>query len=1253
MAPSRRKGANKATAAAGRRKWKVGDLVLAKVKGFPAWPATVRGNEEILEKAFQGALVGILCSSYEYLKQAFRIDLALDASKDFNFIAFCNPADVEEFTEEKKVYLLGKRRGKGSDFVCALKEIIECFEKLKKHDQVTSDNLTEETIITNENNSDESLTKSVNDEGPITVKQRSSGATNDLNSLTEAAVAAAADDALHDEEMQLEEAQSNSGFTETRVYSTREAKLMLLNHVTLVHRGSRRIMKSFDGSEGHNVNSPDSVSSDSIEENDSEIMTVDSDALSFNDGSSVDSGCKLVGEEPFNEFNEGETELSDRLDFQTNVTIIKKKRKPNRKRQRSDIVPEAKLDEVISESEVRKTESVSPNHKEKMAERYVKENGDEHLPLVKRARARMGRPSPAVVEEGTLVHEEEKTLEVSESFAVQSSGPLSCNVNAPADGESVPNKEGPGKPQYWETRKNLVDVSWAPSCNADAPAVGESVPNKGGPGDSCLLHASPARKPQYLETRKNFVDGEAALPPSKRLHRALEAMSANVAEDIQRASSSPTVNARTNGRSSSTEYSEPSVGEKDGIGLGSGLMEDHNSGDSQSSASESCVGLNMKVPENDGIAFAMVSDSGKTSCCADSSNTEICQDSFEHAQGADNKRLKLSPLNECLPLSDRPAETDTEHQHDSLGSPSIGGKMSQLDCNPPCLIMPLDGCKVEPSELEEAAKRSDPAMPQMNSDSILVEEIAGVSSNTSKDILMDSSDGGGDETHKKKQLCLSEDNQDNQRPEFVGDARPAPTNSNVVPATSPMKVLTSGLHSNSVSKDHLEDRIVSVTQSSSLTDGLDYVARASPHRPSMNNNFVSDNHSYIEKNSSCSNVQSHLEKAKLTGNIGRATRIAIDCAKSGLATKVVEKLAHNLESESSPHRKVDLFFLVDSITQCSGGMKGDAGIYPSAIQAVLPRLLLAAAPPGGSFYENHRQCLKVLRVWLERKILPESILRHHIRELDALYNPHEVILMERALRLLRGHNVENLDGEMNLIAAVEKRSHILEDVDGELEMEDVARVVKLKLLPPVILIKQIAHKVLDSVSNVPDSKFIRVLRLLSEPRAKQPFSPRVKSRPLDAVHHHVHENKDSEAQLPRQMRYCSNACPLSEQATSNFLVGLLMSSASGWWQGVSSAPSHPAPSNQFCQYYHNVSRMTHAPMSHNGPPREPVGPNNRWNFPPRPMNHRQFNPYRPPSEGPIQWQIELYIERTFGRYRSCLSRMKTSSMNKRNLANPD
>jgi hypothetical protein len=51
MAPSRRKGSSKAAAAAAaRRQWKVGDLVLAKVKGFPAWPAKVCAMRYLGEK---------------------------------------------------------------------------------------------------------------------------------------------------------------------------------------------------------------------------------------------------------------------------------------------------------------------------------------------------------------------------------------------------------------------------------------------------------------------------------------------------------------------------------------------------------------------------------------------------------------------------------------------------------------------------------------------------------------------------------------------------------------------------------------------------------------------------------------------------------------------------------------------------------------------------------------------------------------------------------------------------------------------------------------------------------------------------------------------------------------------------------------------------------------------------------------------------------------------------------------------------
>jgi hypothetical protein len=74
----------------------------------------------------------------------------------------------------------------------------------------------------------------------------------------------------------------------------------------------------------------------------------------------------------------------------------------------------------------------------------------------------------------------------------------------------------------------------------------------------------------------------------------------------------------------------------------------------------------------------------------------------------------------------------------------------------------------------------------------------------------------------------------------------------------------------------------------------------------------------------------------------------------------MEILAHTLESESNLQRRVDLFFLVDSIAQCSKGLNGDAGgVYLSSIQAMLPRLLTAAVPAGATTQENRKQCLKV------------------------------------------------------------------------------------------------------------------------------------------------------------------------------------------------------------------------------------------------------------------------------------------------------
>ncbi|KAK6164715.1 hypothetical protein DH2020_001579 [Rehmannia glutinosa] len=1355
MAPSRRKGAIKAAAAAAaRRKWKVGDLVLAKVKGFPAWPATVSEPEK-----------------WGYPADWKKVVVHFFGTEQ---IAFCNPVDIEEFTEEKKVSLLGKRHGKGADFVRAVKEIIDCFEKLKKQGQVSRADGTEETNITRENNPQESLTASVKDEAPaVTVNPLSAGTTNDLDSLTEAAVAAAAEDALQNEEMQLVEVPSNLVSTETplsatyltrnktdvarsqnsgsqrrkpvrRLRSSSRIDASRLRSITVPSinnnrtsrrsranasedrslRRSRRKYKSSDDSEGQDVDSIAFAANGIIEESDSGMMSVDSDTLSINDGNTVDSVSKPVGaDEPFAEKNEGETELSDRLDFQSN-NVIKKKRKPNRKRHNNDTVEVAKLDIVPSDAEMPKTECVSPSFSEKSAQKYAKDEGDEHLPLVKRARVRMGRPSPSVEEEVTLAHNEEKMSEVPESLPVQSSEPLSCKVDAPANRESVPIKEDPSL--------------------------------------SSLSQASPANRPNIWGTRKNFVDGEAALPPSKRLHRALEAMSANVAEDCQRASNcSSAVNIHSNGHcpSSSLECSEMSTGKQAVIESGSGAVEHLSNGDSLQSASELCFVSNVERSENGAETIAVKS-----------------KNAFRFAEV--------------------PAEIDAEH-HVKLDSVNVGDELANN--TPGSAMLPTDHCKTECTELNEAAKGSDPDILQIRSDSTFVQDSAGGSPDIGSCTRLESADGEGDEAHKTKHLLLVENNQDSKTSEFVEEARPASLTSKIILPVTPVKVLNnknrqSLLHSTSVSYDHMEDRTVSVTQSSSsLSDGPGSVARASPPSFSICNTSALDNNRSHENNSSfCPDVQLHLEKAKFSckssskreslssfeaiiksltrtkESIGRATRIAIDCAKLGFATKT-----------SSPYVSATCPYSSSSIADDSekclhGDLCGDGGVYPSAIQALLPRLLLAAAPPGSSSRENHRQCLKVLRVWQERKILPEPIICHHIRELDALCGSYPTIGSNRTLRneraiddpiremegmlvdeygsnssiqlpgfcmppMLRDddvesdsdgesfeavtpeHNVDHLDGEKTLIPAVEKRSHILEDVDGELEMEDVAPCCEDEITSTSNIAgadqTQMSHQQPDNNYGVPfttqqpkDVPLTSAPLLSSPPPPPQPLPPSAfppavlnsvsngpDSKPYSSSQVSfcpgfvtiltmiaaalVHENTDFETEAPRHMPDSTSAACFNDRPTSRLSArasnSIQPNDASS--KSFHLRPPHPAPSNQFSYVQERVqsrrdipphsrpnrfhtrnsdngnfyrdfrdrdrnkfvqrdnigegwrppfpsvsgpcypddARMANAPMSYGGPPREPPLPHNRWNFPSRPMNHRHFNPYRPPSEGPI------------------------------------
>ncbi|CAA2995944.1 Hypothetical predicted protein [Olea europaea subsp. europaea] len=1326
MAPSRRKGSSKAAAAAAdRRQWKIGDLVLAKVKGFPAWPAMVSEPDK-----------------WGYSADWKKVFVYFFGTEQ---IGFCNHVDVEEFTEEKKESLLVRRHGKGADFVRALNEIIDCFDKLKKQSPDISAHCTDEIKVMKENNSAESAIKlgSKEEDAAVTLESHlktpvSSGATHDLNFLTEAAVAAAAEDGLHDEDMRLEDSGTNcmatdkpllmtystrnkaevsqpeKGVSEWRTSARRSRGSSRIGDVTLPSsnntrssrrvftnalrdtslRRSKRIMKLPDDTDGHEMDSSAFVSNDSDDENDSDTVTV-SDNLSCDDSSTLDSGCKPKQPESVVENCEGEIELNDRLDFQTNTVIIKKKRKPNRKRHSSDTV--ARLDKPISEAEMQKIEHVLPSNNGKYAEKCTKEDGDEHLPLVKRARIRMGGPSPSGEELGSLAYMEEKLLDVSKSLRVQSSGPL----NSKEDGSAN------SKPFYVEGDSDNLSVF-----------------------DSSL-----SSKPQSWESRKNFVDGEAALPPSKRLHRALEAMSANAAED------SLTV-------------------------LGGGLS-------MVNMSTNGCCNSPGGCPELSMVSGAYIQPIAGT------------------AEGADGRNLKDSSYDQNVKFNI--VEPDLKP-----ASPNTGEKHAHLDCTGS-----TDHCETECSELATPFQGSRADIAWRSSDTILVEEIAVGSPQNETDVYPDKGYSKGDKTSETQNLLLAETNQENRMPEFEKES------ALMDPSATPMKVMTDCCnqqlsHSNSSFDDHLHNKTVSFTQtSSSPTDGLDSVGRASPPSSSIRNMSSFEKNTFLESNSRSPDVLLLVDKAKLAGkssseggannalssfetilgsltrtkeSIGRATRIAIDCAKFGFATKVMELLARNLENESSLSRRVDLFFLIDSITQCSRGMKGDGGIYPSAIQPLLPRLLLAAAPPGSS-HENHKQCLKVLRVWHERKILPEPIIRHHIQELDAICSSYltgassrRPLRNERAfddpIRQMEGmpvdeygsnssfqlpgfcmppmlrdedggsdsdgenfeavtpeHDAENVEGERNLVSAVEKRRHILEDVDGELEMEDVAPTCEMEInassnitvagselmsnhqsgsrfgasfaLPPPKDISPspplprspcppaLPPAMPESVSHGSDwklySNFQKTERNIQDTLAKQSIMHNISRTTSDAVHHHSHDNRNFETQMPRMSDF-TNSRSFSGQPGSHPSArasNTVLPADGAFNKGFHLRPPHPSPTNQFSYVqdqqmqsrrdapihsYNNrfpaqsagngnvyrdhdrmkfaprdnigeywrppfssvsgachpeSGRMPRAPVSYNGPPCEPPLPNNRWARPPQPMNHRQFIPYRQPSEGPI------------------------------------
>ncbi|MBA0686185.1 hypothetical protein Goari_013800, partial [Gossypium aridum] len=450
-------------------------------------------------------------------------------------IAFCNPADVEAFTEEKKQSLLTKRQGKGADFVRAVQEIIDSYEKSKKQDQVDNYNCADGVTQVNCGNSgDSSVSKDL----------------TDTCEATEIALADARIDALHEKESVSEQPldtllvkeepilttyssrkRSGSvrcqksigqqkaslvqrGRSSTRVESSRFQNFMMSSNdgrcvsnvsANVIQNGSQRrkkqIRKSTDASECDDVDLPVLMLNGRIDENGSDIATVDSDAGSFNDGSSMDCSCKPEHPGTVVECLEGDAEFSNGLDFQIKALVIKRKRKPFRKLVNID--PAEPLAEADLSLGISNTRQNLQNTCDNLNERYSKDDGDEHLPLLKRARVRMGK------------------LLAADEFV--SSSPM----------EEKPISEGT------VNLLHLQQMSPSSSDN-DSPTERDSLLLKG-----ALINVSPSKgdtevqgsRLESLKVLRNqlgcLAGGEAALPPSKRLHRALEAMSANAADEDQ------------------------------------------------------------------------------------------------------------------------------------------------------------------------------------------------------------------------------------------------------------------------------------------------------------------------------------------------------------------------------------------------------------------------------------------------------------------------------------------------------------------------------------------------------------------------------------------------------------------------------------------------------------------------------------------------------------------------------------------------
>uniref|UniRef100_A0A803MX59 Uncharacterized protein n=1 Tax=Chenopodium quinoa TaxID=63459 RepID=A0A803MX59_CHEQI len=1362
MAPSRRKGASKAAAAAAaRRQWKVGDLVLAKVKGFPAWPATVSEPEKW----------GYSCDWKKVLVYFF-------GTKQ---IAFCNPADVEEFTEEKKEFLLGKRQGRGADFVRAVQEIVDCYEKLKENnqnDRLSSGGASAENAVTDDLNAsnarvpDATHNSTVKSPNSCRPKDEPGTALEDVGALTEVE---STQQTVLSEEQDNNAAGPNFSMPNTytlrkksrssqpqrsankKKVSVQRSRSSLRFHSRGLQNGELKCCDSnllddvglngfLDGplrrakrskrSPDLNVpsveDSPICNSNGTVEDNGSEIAMADSENLSNNDGSAIESDHKREQLDFFSEGFERGLELSRRLDFHAKTVVVRKKRNPGRKRIQNDVIEfTSRSDhEVSNELQVLKDTMALPSLCGKLIENHHKDESDEHLPLVKRARVRMGKmPAEEHQQLDFLVKGEEKSLGfVPVSACKLASTSLNCDDSHQPTSTSL-NCEDIHPPTSTSMSvdnisppKDLLTVNEliVSSPVDNVVEVAEDKPQTQKEIDSCVVNESvafspvnncihiPEDKPQPLKTKINHpfgcvFDGEAALPPSKRLHRALEAMSANAAEESQTpvlVSLSTKVETEVSHfplAETNSDMHLSNEGDND-------LESHHDSLNCNNAFHDDCAGLsNISEPTNYEVitkSFQDVSMLDSPDRILDTEKAESKDNSEEVTVCVENKDLRGTEIT-IVPDNILPDQASQPFLS-SVPESGLSESLTTVLTQPHLEVLSKAGEEEMVESGTECYKPADKMQSGKDINSELGEDkVTNVGCSNGTTVGLCNGKAGNFATNENLKVVMTKLTEAVSLCETVNKGE----------STADVRMDASSSPPFNASQQICHDAVSGVLSNdldddSKTTIALPAEVEKQKHVSHSNNLIAASDNSYHSlrregeaidaklplgklaadaaeskvldadmclqvksgERTNLAEVKAALASLELTlgsltrtkESIGRATRIAVDCVKFGSAVEVVDLLALYLEKESSLYRRVDLFFLVDSIAQCSRGLKGEVGgTYISAVKENLARMLSAAAPPGQAGRENRRQCLKasVLRLWLERRILPESIICQHIRELDSLncssstggYS-RRMSRTERSfddpLRDMEGMLVDEYgsnssfqlpgfcmprmlkeeddgsdsDGgsfeavtpehdfkdqepqEKTPAAATVKHRHILEDVDGELEMEDN----------------------------------------MQEAMSARP--------PVSGMHHPM--------QMPTSTSCSYNSCPVMHNhvAPGNNLQPM---DGNLYGKAYNVRPPYPSSSNQFSyllpdqqvrpqrevapppyydrsrfaqsvdggQFYgdHDVRQPRHELTDSWGYSRPPYPspcepmrpPNHGWGFPPRPMHHGNHMSGGPPCDGSI------------------------------------